>query len=352
MTAGLRSPTEVAIFLDPTSLQYLTGIHFTSGTVAVGPSIRVAYVDGRYEFKARRLLGRLWRVVRPLRGLTSVMEDLRARGIRRIYIDTDTVMASQYRNMQNAAGDIQMMDAAGLSDRLRAVKKPAELKKIRAAVRLTDELWSGVRGRLRIGMTERELAGWIRTQAHRLGAEAMSFEPIIVSGRATAEPHASSSDKEIRGDEPFTVDIGVVVDGYCSDMTRSPFLLHRLASPPRWFTSFRAETMSIQRLAYRMLSAGQRDPKAIVKNIAKRLEKIGMKKYYLHGLGHGVGMKIHEHPMMTEKGRLLKDGMVFTVEPGLYRQGVGGYRVEDMACLWRGRLDVLTQSTKEISWRV
>ena len=148
------------------------------------------------------------------------------------------------------------------------------------------------------------------------------------------------------------VDMGIRYRGYCSDFTRTPFLLRRLSSPPAWFVKFRNEVLAIQNLAYRLLAKGAREPRDIAKKISQRLDKNRMKPFYLHGLGHGVGMKIHEDPYMTEKGMTLKDGMVFTVEPGLYRAGRGGVRIEDMACLWRGRLEVLTQSPKELAWRL
>ncbi|OGH61704.1 MAG: hypothetical protein A3I06_16975 [Candidatus Lindowbacteria bacterium RIFCSPLOWO2_02_FULL_62_12] len=219
-------------------------------------------------------------------------------------------------------------------------------------MRLTDDLWSRVRTHIRVGMTERELRAFIIEQAIRMGAEEMSFEPIVVSGPATAEPHAEAGDRPIRGDEPLMVDMGVRLNGYCSDFTRTPFLLRRRAAPPAWFVRFYREVLAIQNLAYRLIAGGERAPGAVAKKISARLQKRRLKTYYLHSLGHGVGLKIHEEPYLTEKGRTLENGMVFTVEPGLYRAGSGGVRIEDMACLLQGRLDVLTRSTKEMVWRI
>jgi Xaa-Pro aminopeptidase len=201
-------------------------------------------------------------------------------------------------------------------------------------------------------MTERELLAQIKEEAFRLGAEEMSFEPIVASGASTAEPHAEASGKKIRGDEPLMVDMGIRLGGYCSDFTRTPFLLKTRTTPPAWFIKFRNEVLAIQNLAYRLIARGVRDPKVISRQIAVRLRRTRMRAYYLHSLGHGVGMKIHEEPYLSERGRPIKDGMVFTVEPGLYRAGVGGVRIEDMACLRRGRLDVLTSSSKEMVWRL
>lgn len=351
-TVPFKSKSEAAIFIDPTSLCYLTGVHLSSGTAVVGSGARALFVDGRYFFKARRRLGRRWRVLRAPSGSDLLMRKIKTLGIRRLCLDPESMTAAQYKKLISAADGVAISDADGLADRVRAVKRPDELAAIREAVRVTDELWMRVRRIVRIGMTERELLAQIKEEAFRLGAEEMSFEPIVSSGAATAEPHAEASGKKIRGDEPLMVDMGIRLGGYCSDFTRTPFLLKTRTTPPAWFIKFRNEVLAIQNLAYRLIERGVRDPKEISRQIAVRLRRTRMRAYYLHSLGHGVGMKIHEEPYLSERGRPLKDGMVFTVEPGLYRAGVGGVRIEDMACLWRGRLDVLTGSSKEMVWRL
>ncbi len=348
----IDSPSVAAIFSDPVSLRYLTGARFTAGVAVVGRRIRTLFVDGRYIFKARRMLGRKWSVVRSGGDFAGVFHRLRAGGIQTVCVDPDSLNASTYKKILGASNGIEVSDAEHLADLIRVVKTPKELAVIREAVRLTDELWTRLRWIVRIGMTERELSSAIKLEAMRLGAEEMSFEPIVASGPATAEPHAEPGEKKIAGDEPLMVDMGLKLGGYCSDFTRTPFLLRRRGSPPAWFVRFRDEVMGIQNLAYRLISGGCRDPVTISKKIGQRLKKKRLTNYYLHSLGHGVGMKIHEEPYLSPKGRTLRDGMVFTVEPGLYRRGIGGVRIEDMACLWRGRFDVLTKSSKELSWRM
>ena len=347
-----KSKTEAAMFCDPTSLCYLTGVRFSAGTAVIGPASRTLFVDGRYFFKARRRLGKKWNVICAPPAPAIFMDKIKALGIRKLCLDPESITAAQYRKILSAADGIEISDADGLADRIRAVKRPEELTVIREAVLITDELWTRVRRMVRIGMTELELLAKIKEEAIRMGAEDMSFEPIVASGPGTAEPHAEAGPKKILGDEPLMVDMGIRLGGYCSDFTRTPFLLHRRASPPAWFIKFQSEVRAIQNLAYGLISRGVREPAVIAKNISARLQKNRLRKHYLHNLGHGVGMKIHEEPYLTEKGRTLKDGMVFTVEPGLYRAGQGGVRIEDMACLWRGRLDILTKSSKEMSWRL
>lgn len=347
-----KSKSEAAMFSDPTSLQYLTGAHFTAGTALVGPAHRALFVDGRYFSKARRMLGKSWEVIRAPARLGELIGRIKSLGILGLLVDTESISAARYKKLIAASDGLRISEAEGLADRIRAVKRPAELKIIRDAVRLTDEIWTRVRRQIRLGMTEKDLLADIKQEAHRLGAEGMSFEPIVVSGPSTAEPHAEAGDKKITGDEPLLVDMGVRLGGYCSDFTRTPFLMRKRTSPPAWFVSFQKEVLAIQNLAYGLIARGVREPGVISKKISLRLEQKRLRKFYLHGLGHGVGMKIHEEPYLTETGRTLKDGMVFTVEPGLYRAGVGGVRIEDMACLWRGRLEVLTQSSKETAWRL
>lgn len=349
---GFRSKSEAALFSDAVSLRYLTGARFSAGTAVIGPSHRLLFVDGRYLFKARRMLGRKWRVIQAPPAAGSMMGQIKSFGILNLCVDTESMTAARYKKLVAASDGIGISEAEGLADRIRAVKRPAELRAIRAAVRLTDDIWSVIRRRFRPGMTERDLLAAIKQEAHRMGAEEMSFEPIVVSGPSTSEPHAEAGDKKISGDEPLMVDMGIRLGGYCSDFTRTVFLLRRRSSPPAWFVRFHREVLAIQNLACRLISRGVREPAAIAKKISERLHKNRMKKFYLHSLGHGVGMKIHEEPYLTEKGRTLRDGMVFTVEPGLYRAGVGGVRIEDMACLRGGRLEMLTASSKESIWRV
>ncbi|MBI4178523.1 aminopeptidase P family protein [bacterium] len=352
-SAVFRKSSEAALFSDPTSLRYLTGARFTSGTALVSPTRKILLVDGRYLFKARRILGRKWHVLKTPRDQSAVPAQIKSLGIRRLYIDTEMITAARYRSLLESMNNgIQLFEARGLADRIRSVKRPEELAAIREAVRRTDVIWARLHLHLRIGMTERDILNYIKQEAHRLGAEEMSFEPIVASGPETAEPHAEASDKKIRGDEPLMVDMGIRLGGYCSDFTRTVFLLRRRRRPPAWFTAFWREVLAIQNLAYGLLSRGEREPKVIARKIAIRIRRKRLGRYYLHGLGHGVGLNIHEEPYMTEKGPRLKNGMVFTVEPGLYRAGRGGVRIEDMACINRDRLEILTQSPKELIWRI
>ena len=165
------SKSEAAIFTDPTSLRYLTGVNFTAGAAVIGPSRRALFVDGRYFFKARRLLRGKWEVIQTSPGgFGEMIGKIKSFGIRKICVDTESLSAARFKKLAAAVDGIEISEAEGLADRIRTVKRPEELKLIREAVRITDELWTRIRQEFRLGMTERELLAHIKEEAIRMAA--------------------------------------------------------------------------------------------------------------------------------------------------------------------------------------
>ncbi|MBI2939472.1 MAG: aminopeptidase P family protein [Chloroflexi bacterium] len=235
----------------------------------------------------------------------------------------------------------ELVTASGLVEQLRAVKDDQEIATIARAVELTDRAYEHAVGVVRPGMSERALAWEIERFMREHGAEGMAFPPIVASGPNGAIPHHQISDRPIPMGEPVLIDIGAKVDGYCGDLTRT-FCLGR--RDPRF-----DEVAAIVRRALDMAEAGihpgltGKEADALARDV---IDAAGYKEAFGHGLGHGVGLEIHEAPRVSFRApeERLAPGMVITIEPGIYLSGWGGVRIEDLAVVTETGLRVLTRA--------
>ncbi len=225
---------------------------------------------------------------------------------------------------------------------LRMVKEPEEIEALTRAVLLGDEAFRHALDRVEPGMTERQLAWVIEEYALTHGAESMSFGTIIGGGAHGALPHWRASDAVLEAGTGVVIDMGVIVDGYCSDLTRTIFLGKPSAEFARVYDIvLTAQTMAEERIEAGMLG---RDGHAIAMEI---IAAAGHREHFGHGLGHGVGLDIHEDPRLAPAGDIpLQDGHVVTVEPGIYLPGWGGIRIEDQCVMENGRLRSISTAPK------
>jgi len=232
-----------------------------------------------------------------------------------------------------------------LLEGIRAVKEPGELDAIRRAAAITNEMFARLAEQPFVGRTESELAWWIEATMRELGAEDAAFPPIVAAGPNGALPHASPGDRTIEPGQTVVVDAAAKVDGYHSDCTRT-FATGTL--PDELARSY-AVCLEGQLAGLEATRAGQagRDVDAVARDL---IAKAGYGALFAHGLGHGVGMEIHEQPAMRPESEdvLAADGVV-TVEPGVYHPGLGGIRIEDLVIIRDGEPEVLTAFTKELA---
>jgi Xaa-Pro aminopeptidase len=215
----------------------------------------------------------------------------------------------------------------GLIEQLRIVKEPVEIDRIKASLALTEAALKAVWERLRPGMTEKSVAWDIERIIREGGGQAVSFPPIAASGPNAALPHAVPTDRKIEDGEPLILDLGSKLDHYCSDMTRT------------WVAgSFSAKMEEVYRVVREAQLAAQDALRAGIDSVeidgvARNLiARAGYGEYFGHGLGHGVGLAIHEKPgVRKHSGTILEENMVITIEPGIYLPGIGGVRLENMA---------------------
>ena len=337
---------------EPHDLRWLTGFTGTSGIAAcpAAPAEPGLFVtDFRYVEQAADQLVGDWEVVRYTKpelfgaGLVEAAGD-RLSG--RVGFDPRQVTVSQLGSLAAAMGDgAQLVEAERVVERLREVKDPAEVEQIAEAARLADETLAGVLEAGLGGRTEKDVATAIEVRALELGAEGLSFPPIVAHGAHGALPHAEPRDVEIGGGSLVTIDWGVRVGGYCSDCTRTYAVGEVGEQEVRAY-----EAVNRARAAGLAALAPGAAPREVDAHARAVIEEAGFGKQFGHGLGHGVGLDVHEEPRLSPRGSEdpLEAGMAVTVEPGIYVPGQFGVRIEDLAVVQDGGARILTSLDREL----
>lgn len=231
-----------------------------------------------------------------------------------------------------------------LVDGLRANKEPDELAAIQEAVELADRVYDYLLTILKVGVTEKEVAWKVEAFLRENGSEGIAFDPIVASGPNGSRPHHVPGERRLRAGDPVTVDWGARINGYCSDITRT-FIMGKADEQ---FTKLYNLVLDGQKRAAARAKPGMTGEKA--DSLARSvIADGGYGAQFAHGTGHGVGLAIHERPRLGLKSSdLLEEGMVFSVEPGVYLPGWGGIRIEDLVTLRGGRPVILTRAPKEL----
>jgi Xaa-Pro aminopeptidase len=330
------------------NVRYLTGFTGSAGMVLVGREELVFLTDGRYgEQAADQLAGAGVDARIEVRVTQAAQRDAMsaaARPYRRLGLEARGVTWAQQR-----AFDAEWFPAAELVptehlvEDFRRAKDPAELARIRAACAIGDEALGAVLPRLAEKPTEREFALWLELEMRTRGATTTSFDPIVASGPNGAKPHARPSSRPIEPGEPVVIDFGCVVDGYCSDMTRT--VSAGDPGPDAWRVY---EVVREAQQAGRATVRAGADCAEVDRACRAVIEQAGWADAFVHGTGHGVGLEIHEAPRVAATAHdTLANGYVVTVEPGVYLPGVGGVRIEDTVVVTDDGADVLTTFPKE-----
>ena len=331
------------------NVRYLTGFTGSAALLLVGPDEILFVSDGRYRDQAADQLGAAGVPARiEISGSEQkriVREATEAAGYRRIGLEAHGVTWAQQRSFASEwFPTAELVPTEGLVEGLRRVKDPGEVARIRAACGIADEAFANVRSRLAGRPTEIDFALDLEFEMRRLGAAAMSFEPIVAAGPNGAKPHARPSDRRIEPGELLVLDFGCIVDGYCSDMTRTVSVGDPGADARRMYDV----VLESQRAGREAVREGV-DCAAVDKACRDVIAEAGWADAFLHGTGHGVGLEIHEDPRVAATGRgSLASGYVVTVEPGVYLNGIGGVRIEDTVVVTPDGCEILTSSPKEL----
>jgi Xaa-Pro aminopeptidase len=326
------------------NLRYVTGFTGSNGYAVVGPGVRRFVTDFRYVERARGEVDGFDREQGP-RELVEALADGWLPGPVRLGFDDGQVTVRGHARLRETLPDrVELVAAAGVVEAERAVKEPREIERLRAAAALADGVYGWMLERGLLGRTEREVAVALEHRMRELGADGPSFPSIVASGPHGALPHAEPRDVEIPRDTLVTLDIGARLNGYCSDCTRT----WATGTPPEPLVEAYALALRAQLAGLAAVRAGAAAEE--IDATARRLiEEAGHGEHFGHGLGHGVGLEVHEAPRLGRgaEGELIA-GNVVTVEPGLYLPGVGGVRIEDLVVVTHDGADVLSGTSKEL----
>ena len=255
---------------------------------------------------------------------------------------THSLAASLQDRLNSRKTGYELHPTERLVDRLRMTKDSSELALIQQAAKLADGALEHVRSVLRPGMTELEAAWEIEKWLREHGSEPVPFNVIAASGPNSALPHAVPGSRKIRNGDPVVFDLGARVGGYCSDLTRTLFV----GEPDEAVRRIYGIVLQAQRAALSGVRSGMTamDADALARDI---ISGAGYSEYFGHGLGHGVGLAVHEYPTVSLRSAdTLQEMMVFTIEPGIYVPGIGGVRIEDTVVLRGGSAKTLTCTDK------
>lgn len=349
--AALRSRFEGIDALLVTRLvnvRYLTGFTGSAAMLLVTPDGATFVTDGRYRDQAADQLAAAGVTADIVIGLTQAEQRdalaLAAADVRRLGLESDGVTWSRQRSFGDWFPAAELIATEGLVDGLRMVKAPGEVARIRAACAIADDALAEVLPTLHDGPTERGFALDLEFAMRTRGASAVSFDPIVASGPNGAKPHARPSDRRIVAAELVVIDFGCIVDGYCSDMTRTVSVGEPSAEARRiWETVLDAQVRGCEAVAVGVeCAAVDRASRAVI-------VAAGWGEAFIHGTGHGVGLEIHEAPRVasTSTGTLAA-GHVVTVEPGVYLPGIGGVRIEDTLVVTADGPVALTEFPKHL----
>lgn len=324
--------------------RYLSGFTGTAATLLISSQDRRLVTDSRYTEQAQRQAAG-YDVIENVDALGMVAAWIGERGIGRLGVESEHTSLKQHRDLierlakESQAAEVEPLD--GLVEEQRVVKDEAELALLREAVRLADDVMAAAGETVAPGMTERELSLELERLIREAG-DGPSFPTIVAGGPNAAMAHHSPGARPIGAGEPVIVDLGVRLDGYCSDITRT----FTAGEADGRFDEIYAFVLEAQVATEAGTHAGMtgREADALARQV---ITDAGYGGHFGHGTGHGVGLEIHEAPTLSPRGdNVLTAGAVVSVEPGIYLPGWGGVRIEDLVVIGSEGVDVLTQAHK------
>jgi Xaa-Pro aminopeptidase len=330
-----ESLEEPLLVTDPANVYYLCGFKSSNAALLVEPEVVRLFTDFRYAEAARGVEG-----VRFEETKRALLADLAARLSGRIGFEADYMAYGGWETL--GSGAVEPVPRRLLVERLRAVKGEQELAAIKSACAITDRMFERLAEETFVGRTELDIAWRIEELFHDEGGQ-LAFESIVASGPNAARPHARASSREIGAGETVVIDTGCLVDSYCSDYTRT-FVTGPVDDVVQ---EAYAVVLAAQHAALDTIRAGVSgiDADAAARRVVEETQFAGM---FGHGLGHGLGLEVHEAPRMsTESTDMLAAGNVVTVEPGVYLEGRAGIRIEDNVLVADGGIDNFTGLRKD-----
>ncbi len=324
-------------FTSPANVFYLTGFKSTHAYIIFTPEERFFLTDARYFGKAEEEL-MCWQVI-LIEGQSHkfLKKFLKEIGVSIIGFEKD-FLTCEFREKLKIRG-IKFKGFSGVLKNLRKKKFPEEIVVIKEGIKKTDEVYNKVLEKISPGMSELEVRGLIVSEIFSAGSPGESFPAIVASGKHSAIPHWETSLDTIKAKGPLLIDMGLIWEGYCSDFTRTIYL----GKPPKEFLHYYELVKTAWWKGFEKVKIGT-PLKEVDLAIREYFWQKGVDKYFIHATGHGVGVEIHEEPRVFKTSEdIIEEGMVFTIEPGLYFKGKFGIRLENIVIVENGKGEVPSQ---------
>ena len=340
-----RQGLDGVIISSVSQILYLSGFAFSNyereAYLIITKEKQYLVTDGRYQ-EAVQKLADFDLVIRsadlPFKKILKVL--IKNHQISVLGFEEDDLLVKEFGMISKLVKETKPLKNVSL----RSIKSRDELKAIREACLLTDQAFLKILSKIKQGITEKELAFELEYFIKRSGAET-SFDTIVAFGKNSSVPHHKTGVTKLKNQNIILLDFGVKLNNYCSDFTRTVYF----GKAPSKFKKMHQTTLQAQKKAADFINSTKNPKAADADNIARSYIKSKGFPFIPHSLGHGVGLKIHEHPSLSPKSKdVLKEGMVFTIEPGIYQPGYGGVRIEDTFVLEDHGLTALTKSPKDL----
>lgn len=341
---------DAVVVTHPSNRRYLTGFegddmppNESSGHVVVGMDRAVLVVSSLEAQRAtEQATGfEVFHRIRPLAAADAAL--LKEMGAKRVGFEADAILYSDYVTLrENLDDEVELVPVGDTINEIRAVKSPEEIAIIERAIHITDQAFEKVSETIQEGDTERDVAFRLDVAMRELGATGYSFPTIVASGPNSALPHHEPSNRAIEAGEPIVIDMGAMVDGYCADLTRTVWV----GEPNETLRAIYPVVKRAIEETEAELQPGMpgREGDGIAREV---IGGAGYGEYFMHGLGHGVGVRVHEGPNMSPRSEeTLEPGHIVTIEPGIYLPGQGGVRIEDVAVIEEHGIRILTRARK------
>lgn len=323
--------------------RYLSGFTGSAGALVISRKAAWILVDFRYVEQAAQQAPNFNQV--QFSNLNSSLATLLSENdLRRVGFEAGHLTVKGYAQLKDDVPDVEWVATEQWIEQARGCKDESELQSMQRAIDLADDAWEYIQTLLEPGRTEREIALELEFFMRRNGAERLAFDPIVASGPNGSLPHAVPTDRALQSGDLVTLDFGCVLDGYCSDMTRT--IAIGKAEPK--VKELYELVLAAQMAGLAAVGPGKtgREVDAVARQV---IADAGYGEYFGHGLGHGIGLEVHEEfPRLSPRGEVvLQPGMVCSVEPGVYLPGWGGIRIEDLVVVTENGCRVLTRSDKQ-----
>lgn len=335
-----------ALVLDPLNVGYLSGFTGSNGAVLATADRAVFVTDGRYTTQARRECPGFEIAIAPSSGafLDAVAEQAGTLGTETLALEAEYVTLAAFEALQEKLSGVTLQPVKELASPLRRVKDAAEIAAIREACAIADLTFEFILTLLKPGVSERDIAAELEYFMKKQGSEREAFDTIVVSGANSALPHGRPSDKPLAEGDFITFDFGARVRRYPSDLTRTVVL----GTATDRHREIYQTVLDAQLAGIAAIRAGA-DGKAVDTAAREVIAARGYGEHFSHGLGHGIGLHIHDHVALSQRSEVrLEAGMVITVEPGIYLEGWGGVRIEDDVLVTETGCEILTHAPKHL----